>query len=349
MNDLLIHSTTYFDGQKLFPNSWALIGESSFEVGQGDGWKSLDSTETLAAPDRILLAGLVDTHCHGAMGHSAQDGLEGMRATLDFNQQNGVALSLLSMVSAPPVELIRLSELAQELRGDSRFAGIHLEGPYLAHEKRGAHDPSFVGPPKTADLVEFAKLQTVRSITIAPELFEQSQIDILVDSGIQLCFGHSEATYEQASEFFSRYPSAIMTHAFNGMRGIHHRAPGPVPAAIEAGVDVELIADGIHVEAGPARLLPKDHVILITDAMSATGMPDGQYNLGSMSATVTGGIARTDSGSLAGSTLVLADAVKRYGDWVDDLEAALRAASTSPARSYGLEIPGLSLKNYTLL
>lgn len=349
MSEFLIHSASYFDGQKLAPNSWALLKESGAEIGQGDDWKQHQAKETIDAGGKVLLSGLFDTHCHGAMGHAAQDGLFGMRATLDFNFENGVAKSLLSMVSAPARELIELCEQAQELKSDERFAGIHLEGPYLSQGKKGAHNPEIVGPPKTEDLREIAKLETAKSITIAPELFEESQIDILADAGIQLCFGHSEATYEQARRFFERYPSAIMTHAFNGMNGIHHRAPGPVPAAIESGVMVELIADGIHVEPAAARLLPQDKVILITDAMAATGMQDGEYNLGSTVASVKDGIARTESGSLAGSTLRLHQAVRHYGEWIENLEQALRAATSHPASVYSVELPKPSSKNFLLL
>ena len=349
MTSILIHSANYFDGQKLIPSSWALISENSTETGTGDGWKQKTADKTIDAQGKTLISGLIDTHCHGAMGHAAQDGLEGMRATLDFNFENGVAKSLLSMVSAPAKELIDLCEQAQELKSDARFAGIHLEGPYISHGKRGAHNPEIVGKPTTDDLKALAKLETAKSITIAPELFETSQIDILSDAGLQLCFGHSEATYEQALEFFKRYPTAIMTHAFNGMNGIHHRAPGPIPAAIETGVMIELIADGIHVEEAAARLLPEDKLILITDAMAATGMPDGEYKLGSMSAHVKDGVARTDSGSLAGSTLRLKEAVANYSAWINSKEKALIAASKNPAKTYGIELPKLSLANHFLL
>lgn len=349
MTNVLIHSANYFDGQKLIPNSWALLTHDSAELGQGEGWKQKSADKVIDAQGKTLISGLVDTHCHGAMGHAAQDGLAGMRATLDFNFENGVAKSLLSMVSAPAKELIDLCEQAQDLKSDERFAGIHLEGPYISHGKRGAHNPEIVGKPTTDDLKALAKQETAKSITIAPELFETSQIDILADAGLQLCFGHSEATYEQALAFFKRYPTAIMTHAFNGMNGIHHRAPGPIPAAIESAVMIELIADGIHVEEAAARLLPEDKLILITDAMAATGMPDGEYKLGSMSAHVKDGIARTDSGSLAGSTLRLKDAVSNYSAWIGNKEKALIAATSNPAKTYGINVPKLSLANHFLL
>ena len=350
MSSKLIHSVQLFENGKLNSNSWALLEPGKSTTGQGEQWQQHASgAEVIDGSNKILLAGLFDTHCHGAMGHAAQDGLAGMRSTLDFNFQNGVGISLLSLVSALPSDVIDLCEQATELRNDSRFKGLHLEGPYIAQSKRGAHNPEIIGPPKTEDLKTIAKFESVSSITIAPELFDTTQLDILQDAGIKLCFGHSDSGYEQSLEFFQRYPNSVMTHAFNGMHGIHHRAPGPIPAAIKAGVDIELIADGIHVLPAATRLLPSEKVILITDAMAATGMPDGDYQLGSMLAKVTDGVARTESGSLAGSTLRLTEAVKNYAEWSSDLLAALNAATTNPAKAYGAKLPTLSLENHVLI
>ena len=350
MTKKLIHSVQLFDGSTLTPNSWALLDAHSAVTGQGDSWEQHQAgAEVVDGKNQVLLSSLFDTHCHGAMGHAAQNGLEGMRATLDFNYAKGVGISLLSLVSAAPSDVIDLCEQAMELREDPRFLGLHLEGPYIAQSKRGAHNPEIIGPPTTSDLKTIAGFESVRSITIAPELFETSQLDILQDAGIKLCFGHSDAGYEQSLEFFTRYPDAVMTHAFNGMHGIHHRAPGPIPAAIETAVSIELIADGIHVLPAAAMLLPSEKLVLITDAMEATGMPDGDYQLGSMVAHVSDGVARTDSGSLAGSTLVLKDAVANYAAWSNDPLAALRAATTNPATNYGAKLPELSLANHLLL
>lgn len=350
MSKKLIHSVRLFDGSTLTPQSWALLDTQSAITGQGEGWRQhQEGAEVVDGKNQVLLASLFDTHCHGAMGQAAQNGLEGMRATLDFNHSNGVGVSLLSLVSAAPSDVIDLCEQAMELRNDPRFLGLHLEGPYIAQSKRGAHNPEIIGPPKTADLKAIARFESVRSITIAPELFDTSQLDILQDAGVKLCFGHSDAGYEQSLEFFTRYPNSVMTHAFNGMHGIHHRAPGPIPAAIECGVNIELIADGIHVLPPAAMLLPIEKLILVTDAMEATGMPDGDYLLGSVVAHVKNGVARTDSGSLAGSTLVLADAVTNYKSWSNDPLASLKAATTNPAASYGAKLPELSMQNHLLL
>jgi N-acetylglucosamine-6-phosphate deacetylase len=178
------------------------------------------------------------------------------------------------------------------------------------------------------------------SMTVAPELFTQRQLDLLRDAGIKLCLGHTSCDYEVATKFFQD-SSHVMTHAFNGMRGIHHREPGPILAALEAGAYTELIADGHHVSPSAARLLNPDKVILVTDAMAATGQGDGHYALGSTEVEVHQGVARDSRGSLAGSTLLLHMAVTNYAKWTNNPEAALRAAITNPTDAYGLSATGL--------
>jgi len=140
-----------------------------------------------------------------------------------------------------------------------------------------------------------------------------------------------------------------MTHTFNGMKGIHHREPGPIPAAIETDTFMELIADGSHVSPAAARLIPAERLILVTDAIDATGQPDGDYFLGAVQITVSGGVARTHEGSLAGSTLLLKEAVKNYAGWTSNPLAAIRAATTNPELAYGIGPNQLALGSAFLL
>jgi N-acetylglucosamine-6-phosphate deacetylase len=345
----LIHNVTHFDGE-LHADSWALLTPGAAVVGKGATWEAhSQGAEVVDGQGQVLLSGFIDTHCHGAYGASANDGLAGMRTVLDFNFAHGVARSLLSLVSSSHVEVLDLCNQAKELLGDPRFLGLHLEGPYLAHSHKGAHDPAKLAIPETADLKELIATGVVKSMTIAPELFAEGQLELLEAAGITLCLGHTNVDYQGAKNFFESHPSALVTHAFNGMRGIHHREPGPVPAAIEAGVFIELIMDGVHVHEPVAKLLPAAQLLLVTDAMSATGMPDGSYLLGSMSVQVKDSIARTEVGGLAGSTLTMAAAVRNYARVSGSALAALRAATVNPARAYGIELPELSLENHVLL
>lgn len=349
MKPKLIHNVILFDGD-LHADSWALLSPGAAVVGKGTAWEEhSQGAELVDGQGQVLLPGFIDTHCHGAAGKSVNDGLQGMKTVLDFNFANGVARSLLSIITSSHSELLDLCIQARELKEDSRFAGVHLEGPYLAHSHKGAHDPARLAVPQNADLKELIATGVVKSMTIAPELFDASQLHLLEESGITLCLGHTGIDYDGAKRFFKEHPNALVTHAFNGMRGIHHREPGPVPAAIEAGVFIELIMDGIHVHEPVAKILPAVQVLLVTDAMSATGMPDGSYRLGSVSVEVKDSIARTPQGGLAGSTLTLAKAVNNYARVSGSPLAALRAATVNPARAYGIELPGLSLENHVLL
>jgi len=133
------------------------------------------------------------------------------------------------------------------------------------------------------------------------------------------------------------------------MKGIHHREPGPIPAAIETDTFMELIADGSHVSPAAARLIPAERLILVTDAIDATGQPDGEYLLGAIEITVSGGVSRTQEGGLAGSTLLLKDAVKNYASWSANPLAAIMAATTNPERAYGIAPNKLALSNAFLL
>lgn len=349
MKPKLIHNVTRFDGE-LHADSWALLTPGAALVGQGATWEAhSQGAEVVDGQGQVLLSGFFDTHCHGAAGASANDGLSGMQKVLDFNFSNGVTRSLLSLVSSSHSEVLDLCNQAKELVADSRFVGLHLEGPYLAHSHKGAHDPAKLAVPETADLKELIGTGVVKSMTIAPELFDSGQLQLLEQASITLCLGHTDVDYQGAKDFFADHPQALVTHAFNGMRGFHHREPGPVPAAIEAGAFIELIMDGVHVHEAVAQLIPASQLLLVTDAMSATGMPDGNYPLGSLTVTVKDSIARTAEGGLAGSTLTMAAAVANCARVSGSPLQALRAATVNPASAYRIELPDLSLENHVLI
>jgi N-acetylglucosamine-6-phosphate deacetylase len=356
MQPKLIHSTTVFDsgsaGAELKTDAWVLLSAERTEVGFGESWRQLtlaERTEVTDGTGSLVLSGLVDTHCHGAAGFNAQDGISGMRKILDYNHSLGVARTMLSLVSDSHDRLIELCQEAEALSSDERLIGIHLEGPYLSELHPGAHSHAALSRPSIDELEQLLDQKLVSSITIAPELFSRGQLALLRESGLKVCIGHTAIDHDSALEFFDMFPDAIVTHAFNGMKPMHHREPGLIPAAIDRGIFTELIADGVHVHPAMAGLLPAGRVILVTDAMSAAGMPDGDYHLGRLGVSVREGVARSESGSLAGSTLALRDAVTNYSKWLpgaDSIIAAISAASLHPAKAYDLELPELSLQNH---
>lgn len=345
-----MHSATALVGSDLVENSWILFGDKIDRVGTGPSWKDFaDGAEIVDAQSKILTPGLIDTHVHGGGGFAAEGGLDAMRAVVNFHKSQGTTSLFLSLVSNPLNEMVELLNQARALADEQpSLVGVHLEGPFLAHSHKGAHNPEALQEPTVAKILQLigAGGSLIKSITLAPELFDAETIKALTEANIKICVGHTNADYELAKTAFERY-ATVLTHAFNGMNGIHHREPGPVIAAINSPKAwLELICDGIHVLPEVARVVPPAKVILVTDAMAAAGMNDGDYLLGSLPVVVKDGIARTQQGSIAGSTLTLARAVKNYSEWIDNKVSALLAATANPKNAYNLEgIGEISLGN----
>jgi N-acetylglucosamine-6-phosphate deacetylase len=350
-NRTLRDSIEVFDGETLV-KGWAIVSDTKIEKAGHGRFSGDTSGLDINSTPGFVSPGLIDTHIHGGGGFSADGSYQDMGKVIDFHQGFGVRKTFLSLVSAPLESLLVSIEHATALlKNDDRFLGLHLEGPFLAQSHKGAHDPAVLHAPSDQEIEKLINegAGVIKSITIAPELSSPKQIAMLLEAGIQPCLGHTNADYELATTHFDQ-GSRVLTHAFNGMNGIHHRAPGPVVAAFDNKlVFSELIADGVHVRPEAARLLDPERVILITDAMSATGLPDGTFHLGSLAVEVVDGVARTHSGSLAGSTLTLDVAVKNFANWFGSVELAFRAAITNPAKAYDLLSPTLDPSTRPLL
>lgn len=344
----LIHSARGLVAGRLVDHSWVLFSNLSNRieaVGVGDDWQALAADSGVSAESVIdaagglLSPGLIDTHVHGGGGFAAEGGRVAMQGLIDFHRTQGTTSLILSLVSNPIEQMKSLiAEAVAVAKDNPGLIGLHLEGPFLSHSHKGAHNPDALVLPTVSVLQDLLEVSEglIKSITIAPELFDEDCVRVLVDAGVVICVGHTDADYAAAKVAFRDY-ARVLTHAFNGMRGIHHREPGPVTAALEAdGAWLELIADGVHVAPSVARLISAQKLILVTDAMAAAGQPDGDYTLGALPVRVVDGIARTESGSIAGSTLTMPRAVKNYADWSGDVAAALTAATEHPAKAYGL-------------
>jgi N-acetylglucosamine-6-phosphate deacetylase len=337
---VVIHDATLVDDGRVVADGWLRIdGDRITRRGSGAGWPT--GLPHHDAGGALIVPGFVDIHSHGGGGFSGEDGLDGMRGMLDFHRSRGTTSMIISLATAPVPELLeRLAEIRSLAATDRRVLGAHLEGPFLDDAHRGAHDPSLLLTP-TPDLVrqllEVAD-GCLRQITIAPEHAEPEVLDLLLEAGVRVAVGHTSATREQAASAYRRGAS-ILTHAFNGMPGIHHRAPGPVVAAIENGAVLEVIADGAHVDPTLVAMLfqlAPGRVALITDAMAAAGSADGEYRLGSYLVVVTDGIAMlADGSSLAGSTLTLDRAIRVATTAGVPLPEAIRAATQTPTQAIG--------------
>ncbi len=343
----VIHSARLVTGRDTVADAWVRFeGDRVAARGIGDEWRATLGAETAVtdAAGRTLVPGFIDLHCHGAGGASVEEGEAAIERALAVHTAHGTTRSVLSLVTAP-VEVLagHLATIARIAASDPRVLGAHLEGPFLDHEFRGAHDPELL---RTADDASVDRLLaaadgTLRQVTIAPEHpGAREAVTRFVDAGVAVAVGHTGADFGTALAAFEAGAS-ILTHAFNGMRGIHHRAPGPVVAAMHADhVTLEIINDGVHVHPDVVRLAfsgAPGRVALITDAMAAAGAADGRYVLGSLEVVVDGGVARlVEGGSIAGSTLTQDVALRRAViDSGIPLHEAVGALTVAPAAAIG--------------
>ena len=293
-----------------------------------------------------MVPGFIDLHGHGGGGHQFDDGRDAIAAGLAAHRAHGTTRSVISLVANPLASLrTSLREIADIADADPLVLGSHLEGPFLAQNRRGAHNGEFLREPAPYEVEELlgAARGTLRQITIAPELPNAMEvIDVLVEAGVTVAIGHTEAPFELAREAFDR-GARVVTHVFNAMPGIHHRAPGPVVAAFEDDrVTLELILDGEHVHPDVAAMVfasAPGRVALVTDAMAAAGSHDGDYTLGSLTVSVRDGIARLrGTPTIAGSTLTQDQALRvaitrsRIAPSI-----AVEALTLTPARALNLQ------------
>ena len=342
------------DGVVVFTDRISWVGPTEASHYKGVPWR-----------DVTVIPGLVDAHCHGGGGVGFPEAADSAHARQAVREHlsHGTTSQIASLVTASPGTLLRQCELLAELVDAGDLLGVHLEGPFLSPGRCGAQDPAFMlpGDPRLVREVVRATNGHLATMTIAPEvagvLGPDGVIEALASAGALPSFGHTDASAEIFTAAVAAARAALVhdrqlptiTHLFNGMPPLHHRNPGPVAAALAAGARgeavVELVADGVHLAPGTVSavfdIVPDGAVMLVTDAIAATGMPDGDYVLGRAPVTVSGGVARlTGTRTLAGSTAHLLDVVRATVDAGVPLRRAVRAASTTPATVLGHEDVG---------
>jgi N-acetylglucosamine-6-phosphate deacetylase len=251
---------------------------------------------------------------------------------------------LASLVSSPFDLMLAATKAFAPLVDEGVLAGIHFEGPYLSQLRCGAQNPEYLRDPSTVELEELVETGAgaVRMMTVAPERpGALAALELLVKRGVVAALGHTDASYEETLAGVAA-GGTVATHLFNGMRPVHHREPGPVLALLRSPTVVcELIADGVHLHDGTlsfaASAAGTGRAALVTDAMAAAGMADGEYDLGSLAVNVSGGVARLASdGAIAGSTLTMDAALRRAVGAGLSIVDASRMASGTPAAAIGL-------------
>lgn len=303
--------------------------------------------------ESVLAPGLIDIHIHGGAGHDVMEGTDaGLAAVERLMTRHGVTSYCPTTVTAP-IDATRRSldalgkAVANATAGDgtrARPLGIHLEGPFLSHAKRGVHPPALLQP-ASRELFERmwqAANGHVSVLTIAPEI--EGAIELIAEAsrrGVVASLGHSDADLSQAQAAI-RAGARHATHTFNAMRSLDHRNPGLLGAVLTSDtLSADIIVDGIHVAPTVVDLFVRakgiDGAVLITDAISATGMPDGTYTLGGLEVLVHDGRCEY-GGRLAGSVITLDCAVRNAMNFASlKLQQAIRMATLNPARVLGIE------------
>jgi len=342
---ILVHSVRLFGSAAVDsdrPDGWALFdGGRVAAVGVGADRPS--AADDIDGKGGCLAPGFIDIHGHGGAGAAFDDGPDAVRTARAVHRAHGTTRAVLSLITASIDDLAgRVAMVADLTEADPTILGSHLEGPFLDPGHKGAHTESLLRAPdaSSVDTLLAAGRGTIRQVTLAPERTGAfDAIRRFTEAGVAVAVGHTDADAATARRAFDA-GATLITHAFNAMPGIHHRAPGPVVAALrDERVTLEVIADGVHVDLALVATLfaaAGDRIALITDAMAAAGAADGSYDLGGLAVRVTDGVARlVEGGAIAGSTLTQDAAVRHVVSAGVPLDVALRAASETPALAIG--------------
>lgn len=296
--------------------------------------RECEYTEVLDVFGAKIYPGLIDIHTHGAMGLDAMDG-DSLNALGAYYLEQGTTTWCPTTMTMRFGDIERATNAPYDGRG-ANMAGFHLEGPFINPDKCGAQDPKYATAP-SRELFSLIS-RNASLITVAPEL--DGCIDFIKECPIKVAVGHTCADYDTTCRAIEAGADCL-THTFNAMPPIHHRAPGPIVAGAERGAYAQLICDGIHVHPASVRMLISlygtDRVILISDSISATGLPDGDYTLGGLATRMKGGIVTlVEGGNLAGSSVTLLECVRRAISFGISERDAFKMASENPAKYMGL-------------
>lgn len=320
------------------------VAEGRFvgEAARAEGGQTVDAAGCYVIP------GLVDLHFHGSAGADISDGdLAGLHRMGAYEASRGVTAMCPATMTLPEDVLMRAAQAAaayEPAADEAVLVGINMEGPFISPSKVGAQNPDYVRNPSAE---EFRRLQEAagglfKLVDIAPEEPGAEEFIREMANEVRISLAHTCTDYDTAARAFE-LGARQLTHLYNAMDPMHHRKPGPIPAAVEHGeVTAEIIADGVHIHPAMVRLafqlFGDNRMILISDTLRAAGLEDGTYDLGGQDVTVRGPVATIDNGALAGSVSdlmrCLTVAVRDMGI---PLASAVKAASANPARALGLD------------
>jgi len=320
---LLIENARLFTPNHTGLTGWLLVENGLIRaIGFGDtpDFSSDAPIQIVDAQGNNLLPGFIDLHVHGAMGHEVMDGFSsGLEEMARFYASHGVTSFLATTWTASRPSIMKALQLVKQMQGQiqggATLLGAHLEGPYLNPTRCGAQDVNFIRRAEKEEALEFLEAGVIRLLALAPEYDENLWlIDECVRRGITVSAAHTAANYEQMQSA-AAHGVMHLTHSFNAMNGLGHRELGTIGAALTLPqFSCELIADNIHVHPAAQKILvdvkQPEGVILVTDAIRAAGLPDGEYILDTRSVHIEGGVVRSSDGTLAGSVLTMERALQ---------------------------------------
>lgn len=352
MSSMLISHVRLIEKDRIVEGSLLVRGGRIESVHSGSDSPPAVAADTfIDGEGQLLIPGMIDVHIHGADGFDMMDGtLSSVEAVSKACARTGCTSFLATSVSSSLEDLLAMIDNVVKLAGKepgARIAGLHLEGPYLNVKRKGMQNEKHLRHPdkEEMELVLRKAGSLVKMVTLAPELpGGLDLVRMLTERGIVAAIAHTDASYEEAKEAF-RAGASHVTHCCNGMRPIHHREPGPVVAAFEEPhVSVQAIVDDVHLHPAMVRLLYRekgaDRMVLITDALQAMGMGDGEYLFGGHKVRVSGGIATLQDGTLASSTVTMNEALAKAVKAGIPLPDAVRMATETPADVLGLTSKG---------
>jgi len=361
MTHTLIHNVRVVLEQSILEIGWVVVQNDRITaIGSADDElpQLPDDTIKLDGAGGYLVPGFIDIHVHGGAGEDFMTSKQEQLDTItSFHMEHGTTAMLATTVTGANEHLAAVLEEVQQYQQTSmpyaQLIGVHLEGPFVNPKWKGAQNESYMIKPQLSWLESWVEHYpgVIKMQTLAPEIDGAiPYIEALKAHGIVAACGHTDAKYEDVQKA-AQHGLSHAVHTYNAMTGLHHREPGTVGAVLTTpSITAEIIADGEHVNpvAIKVLLLAKgaDGVVLITDAMSAAGMPDGEYLLGELPVVVKNNVARLkDGGSLAGSTLTMIRGYKYLKEVVGvSIIEASRIASLNPAKVIGIDSKYGSIK-----